>query len=906
MLKVSWVLTAVALAVLLALGACSIESPREAGANVAGRYASEENSSNYLELRTDGTFYLSEDSLEIDGTYELRGSEIILALPLGLSSKATIRGDTLIDDDGERWSRASSGPARSETSTSKEAESLAQGPVGGFSVDIQEIVRNERTADIRFVITKVAHQETPDTAEAPTLRVVLTDDHANSYSGTLTLDIGGAPPEIPPLIPLGFSYRDKVIISIPESAPIVSIQLGSTSPTSLDDLEMAGPQLPARSSGVLPLGDGFRIGEYISAVTANPEGDVIGWSLPLTLHNTDYLVAPLQVQIGVQLQDGTLVWKEVTEVQVPGSNELVLGLRLMAPSEALVGWRPKALIVYLANLRGGQRSIGLVSVNTSDFGLIPERFVIQGGFQQTIYLSHIDGSGTVTLVGGTKPAWSADGTRIAYRRSDGVYLQNADGQGEVMLVGRDYYYPIWLHDGSRIAVSDRDNTYVVNVDGSTLNKVGPRGLLSPDGSTLLISNRTRYIYWPNQGLVVEKIDGSGQAQVATGDVADATWSPGGEWIAYIRGADLVVIRPDGSNERKIATEVRGGPTSGERPYAIPPAWSPDGSKIVFAKRHGGIYVVDREGSGEQRIDFEKLRYISHVAWAPALRLTETGVVPVGLPSTDSTSSVDETTIARIGEKVYNFFTTLPPPPDYLLDPTSFDRAVSTVWATFAKWTNQVELTESYKDLYYLGLHLDGLSRDAGIRAKRALNEADWSRAEELLEWALRFRLLSQQAFSAAATVFDGQLEVGQQLAEGIKDASQASVRFGLKFVNPLGAVAADYVYMATDYGVDSTLSGADEANRNLLIRLMVRQLTQDVPFEHLGGVTFAEYAKQVTSDRLRPVLEQLLQSEEARQVTTQVLAELVAQGLRKVTERTAQDLLDQMLEYVGGVEVGNP
>ena len=125
-----------------------------------------------------------------------------------------------------------------------------------------------------------------------------------------------------------------------------------------------------------------------------------------------------------------------------------------------------------------------------------------------------------------------------------------------------------------------------------------------------------------------------------------------------------------------------------------------------------------------------------------------------------------------------------------MNTTSFDRAVATVWATFTDWTTQFDLTESYKNLSYLGLHLDGLSQDAGIRAKRALNEADSSRAEEQLERYLRFRLLSQQAFSAAATVFDDQLEAGQQLAEGIKDGSQSAVKFGLKFVNPLGSVAA--------------------------------------------------------------------------------------------------------------------
>jgi len=77
----------------------------ECTASVAGKYVSEKNARNYLELKSDGTFYLHEGFTDFAGKYEVEGSQITLKTEMGFASRGTIEGKTLIDKDGVRWTK---------------------------------------------------------------------------------------------------------------------------------------------------------------------------------------------------------------------------------------------------------------------------------------------------------------------------------------------------------------------------------------------------------------------------------------------------------------------------------------------------------------------------------------------------------------------------------------------------------------------------------------------------------------------------------------------------------------------------------------------------------------------------------------------------------------------------------
>jgi Tol biopolymer transport system component len=220
-----------------------------------------------------------------------------------------------------------------------------------------------------------------------------------------------------------------------------------------------------------------------------------------------------------------------------------------------------------------------------------------------IVVANADGTDPNVIAAGRDPAWSPDGTKIAYAGDGGsIWVMNIDGsdahavtEGEASGTGTGEYAaydwnPEWSPDGLSIAFTrglESRSAPLPNGNGTT--RVSLQELMvwhdgsnptetmltdaytalgevdwSPDGSTLVFTgaptlfyeNETNGLAWPRVLLIPS--DGGDVTPITPDEetwAAGATWSPDGEWIAYVdNNHSLVVMRPDGTDRRTLAID----------------------------------------------------------------------------------------------------------------------------------------------------------------------------------------------------------------------------------------------------------------------------------------------------------------------------------------------------------------
>jgi len=228
--------------------------------------------------------------------------------------------------------------------------------------------------------------------------------------------------------------------------------------------------------------------------------------------------------------------------------------------------------VGVAGCGGGDEEarpdLAFVSTRDGDYSIYEMN--ADGGAQRRLTDSEMDTSTPGGLFFQVEPAWSPDGTRIAFSSRRGgsfdIYVMNADGTGTEQLTStkEDDSHPTWSPDGEQIAFA-RD----------------------APGDIFVMSS-----------------DGPGALRISDplAQEAEPAWSLDGDWIAYIRRTpgtpvrEVWLVRPDGSERHALTSE-------GAKAYT--PAWSPDSARIVFSSDQNGevfeLYTVGIDGKGRRSV-----------------------------------------------------------------------------------------------------------------------------------------------------------------------------------------------------------------------------------------------------------------------------------------------------------------
>ena len=258
-----------------------------------------------------------------------------------------------------------------------------------------------------------------------------------------------------------------------------------------------------------------------------------------------------------------------------------------------------------------------------------------------IATAELDGSGYRRLTESDSrdlnPAWSPDGTRIAFvsNRGDGyfrVYIMDADGSN-VLEAAPDGAIrperPLWSPDGLHLAFRRDQLLYTVPTVGEGARGTGPPttfyGLTrtdpvwSPDGEWLAFSHREPLLDWPMVSETIyivrpddwlnwsesKKVIRLARVDGGSMHLDNLSWTPDGTALRFTAALDdneyaLYHVLTDGSGLTEITKVARGSSI----------AWSPEGSRIavvdarIGSSRDGLVYTMAPDGSDKRTVVVE--------------------------------------------------------------------------------------------------------------------------------------------------------------------------------------------------------------------------------------------------------------------------------------------------------------
>ena len=204
----------------------------------------------------------------------------------------------------------------------------------------------------------------------------------------------------------------------------------------------------------------------------------------------------------------------------------------------------------------------------------------------------------------------------------GVFLYLSRDSGPVLLVDPDCDNPRYVMAFNLLSKELRqDDVGVMDADGDvtrlTKDHASFDPSFSPDGSQIVfISGQDGFFDeccgWTDQAIYVMNVDGTGQRRLTESKGFDQApvWSPDGDWIAFSRREEGVMVAPASGGEPELVFE--------EETEIEAIDWSPDSARLAFGlgpDDRAAIHVVDRNGSNHQVLS-DGLEEIGELAWSP--------------------------------------------------------------------------------------------------------------------------------------------------------------------------------------------------------------------------------------------------------------------------------------------------
>lgn len=241
-----------------------------------------------------------------------------------------------------------------------------------------------------------------------------------------------------------------------------------------------------------------------------------------------------------------------------------------------------------ALLRASYAAGNVTLRDSTSFTVVPPGTLAWTGSNSGVRVGGLAGNNTlIGTIRAIHPAWSPDGSRIAFINGETLYLSDLQGASTVVaLPGARVQWPEYASAGDWIYMEGRVDSglsgiYRVRPNGTGFGRVSPAATaatqptVSPDGGSIA--------YVVGNDLVVQVLGGVPKVLVAGGLPAGPRWSPDGKRIAYTRrgAGELMVAAVDGSGPVRM----------GEHGLVTGIAWSPDSRWIVGFEQRATLVDV---------------------------------------------------------------------------------------------------------------------------------------------------------------------------------------------------------------------------------------------------------------------------------------------------------------------------
>ncbi|PYO91518.1 MAG: hypothetical protein DMD62_15815 [Gemmatimonadetes bacterium] len=257
-----------------------------------------------------------------------------------------------------------------------------------------------------------------------------------------------------------------------------------------------------------------------------------------------------------------------------------------------------------------------------DSGLVTARGVGSVEVHATMYAPEITGAATVVATDVLQNVIVYTTRQYGPRNELGAVRPDGTGRRRVTEGQDGYETPAISPDGRRIAfVRQGAGIYVMSSEGTgavplvfrTIGDAAPAW--SPDGSRIAFKSDYYAPAAPYGRIFVVNVDGTGLRLVspdstdATADDAAPAWSPDGTRIVFTRNGTLHVVNADGTGFTALPNPDG----------AASPSWSPDGTRIAFQSADGHIFVANADGSNAVQVT--RISGFSETAprWSPDSR-----------------------------------------------------------------------------------------------------------------------------------------------------------------------------------------------------------------------------------------------------------------------------------------------